>query len=65
MRHTRSIALVLLLGLWAAPGTDAEQAREITAAGRPAQLDIRAAGEASVRVTLRPLDFTPRSACVR
>jgi alpha-glucosidase/alpha-D-xyloside xylohydrolase len=50
---------VLLLGLWAAPGTDAEQAREITAAGRPAQLDIRAAGEASVRVTLRPLDFTP------
>jgi alpha-glucosidase/alpha-D-xyloside xylohydrolase len=31
----------------------------ITAAGRPARLDIRAAGESSVRITLRPLDFAP------
>lgn len=29
----------------------------ITAAGRPAQLDVRQAGAASVRITLRPLDF--------
>ena len=32
----------------------------ITAAGRPAQLDIRAAGEHSIRVTLRPLTFEPQ-----
>ncbi|HEY8484640.1 MAG TPA: TIM-barrel domain-containing protein [Longimicrobiales bacterium] len=32
-------------------------AQQVTAGGRPAQLDIRAAGEHSVRITLRPLDF--------
>jgi alpha-glucosidase/alpha-D-xyloside xylohydrolase len=35
------------------------QAAEITAAGQPAQLDIRAAGEHSVRVTLKPINFEP------
>ncbi len=32
-------------------------AASITAAGQPAQLDIRAAGEHSIRVTLRPIGF--------
>jgi alpha-glucosidase/alpha-D-xyloside xylohydrolase len=35
----------------------AAQAQQITAAGEPAQLDIRAAGERSIRVTLKPLSF--------
>ncbi|MGH7470767.1 MAG: TIM-barrel domain-containing protein [Longimicrobiales bacterium] len=33
------------------------QAQQITAAGQPAQLDIRVAGERSIRVTLKPLSF--------
>jgi alpha-glucosidase/alpha-D-xyloside xylohydrolase len=32
-------------------------AQPITVAGRPAQLDIRAAGEHSIRVTLKPIGF--------
>ena len=32
-------------------------AQPITAAGQPAQLDIRAAGEHSIRVTLKPTGF--------
>src|SRR6185295_17173520 len=32
-------------------------AQTITAAGQPAQLDIRAAGEHSIRVTLKPIGF--------
>ena len=32
-------------------------AQGITAAGQPAQLDIRVAGERSIRVTLKPLTF--------
>ena len=32
-------------------------AQQITAAGQPAQLDVRVAGEASIRVTLKPVDF--------
>ena len=35
----------------------AATAQQITAAGQPAQLDIRAAGDASIRVTLKPLSF--------
>ena len=31
----------------------------ITSAGRPAQLDIRTAGDRSLRVTLKPVDFAP------
>jgi hypothetical protein len=30
---------------------------QITAAGRAAQLDVRVAGESSIRVTLKPIDF--------
>ena len=33
------------------------QAQSITAAGQPAQLDIRAAGDRSIRVTLKPVSF--------
>lgn len=57
------------LGWMAAAGAmlfnAASYAEEITAEGRPAQLDIRAAGKHSVRVTLKPLNleeefpFTP------
>jgi alpha-glucosidase/alpha-D-xyloside xylohydrolase len=32
-------------------------AQNITAAGRPAQLEIRAAGESSIRITLKPISF--------
>ena len=33
-------------------------AQEITVANKPAQLDIRRAGAASIRVTLKPIGFT-------
>jgi len=33
------------------------RAQQITAAGQPAQLDIRAAGDTSIRVTLKPRSF--------
>ena len=33
------------------------QAQQITVAGQPAQLDIRAAGEHSIRITLKPLSY--------
>lgn len=46
-------ALVVFTAL--APG--ALSAQQITAAGRPAQLDVRAAGAASIRVTLKPVDL--------
>jgi alpha-glucosidase (family GH31 glycosyl hydrolase) len=46
--------LVLSLFLaWA----QAAEAQAITAAGQPAQLDIRVAGESSLRVTLKPLSL--------
>ena len=35
----------------------AVHAQQITAAGQPAQLDVRAAGDVSIRVTLKPLGF--------
>ena len=46
-------AFALALACVAAPA----QAQSITAAGQPAQLDIRAAGERSIRVTLKPVSF--------
>jgi len=54
MRCLRQFPIVILL-LAAAP---AAQSPQIAAAGQPAQLDIRAAGERSIRVTLKPLSFT-------
>lgn len=38
------------------PASDAS-AQQIVSAGKPAQLDIRAAGDRSLRVTLKPIDF--------
>lgn len=35
-------------------------AQALTTAGRPAQLEIRPAGSASVRVTLKPVGFETR-----
>ena len=55
MRLLQPLILIVLL-LSAAP---ASQVAPITTAGQPAQLDIRAAGERSVRVTLKPQTFTP------
>jgi alpha-glucosidase/alpha-D-xyloside xylohydrolase len=48
----RFLFLVTLTGVPTAAG-----AQPITTAGEPAQLDIRVAGDASVRVTLKPLSF--------
>jgi alpha-glucosidase/alpha-D-xyloside xylohydrolase len=47
--------LLLLLVLLAAPV--AANAQGITTAGQPAQLDVRTAGERSIRVTLKPISF--------
>jgi alpha-glucosidase (family GH31 glycosyl hydrolase) len=54
MRHLRSgfwVAVVLLI---APIGSNAQT---ITSAGRPAELNVRAAGERSVRITLKPTTF--------
>jgi alpha-glucosidase/alpha-D-xyloside xylohydrolase len=53
-RHFLSTLVVLAALVIAPRATIAEQ---ITAAGRPAQLDIRTAGAASIRVTLKPSDL--------
>ncbi|MEW5982254.1 MAG: TIM-barrel domain-containing protein [Acidobacteriota bacterium] len=53
MRVVTSCAVVL----WLAAGTQTRPATPITAAGRPAELDIRQAGERGLRVTLKPVDF--------
>ena len=45
---------VLLSATFGAAGADAQP---ITAAGQPAQLDVRAAGERSLRITLKPVSF--------
>jgi alpha-glucosidase (family GH31 glycosyl hydrolase) len=49
----RCAVIYLALVAFTAPA----EAQQITAAGQPAQLDIRAASEQSVRVTLKPLTF--------
>ena len=50
----RFVRHLLVLSFVMPAGTAAQT---ITAAGKPARLDIRVAGEASIRVTLAPLDF--------
>jgi alpha-glucosidase (family GH31 glycosyl hydrolase) len=52
IRRALSLAFLCLLG--GAPAW----AQQITTAGQPAQIDIRAAGERSIRVTLKPVSFT-------
>ena len=49
MRSRRVLFLVALLA-----GPASAEAQRITAAGQPAQLDVRVAGERSLRVTLKP-----------
>ena len=48
----RFLSLIAVLA-----GPAAVNAQQITAAGQPAQLEVRVAGEASIRVTLKPLSF--------
>ena len=57
----RCMALTLSIvwsGLWLLAAA-AGQAAEIRANNEPAQLDIRPAGEHSIRVTLKPISFKP------
>ena len=51
----RQIILSLLAFVLAADR--AATAQQITAAGQPAQLDVRVAGDESIRVTLKPVSF--------
>src|SRR5688500_15455575 len=54
--HMRLLpGFLLLSALLASPMT--ADAQQLTAAGQPAQLDVRSAGEASVRVTLKPVSL--------
>ena len=69
MRYTFAhMRLLSLVTIALAIGTHAAHAQSITAAGQPAQLDIRAAGEHSIRVTLKPVsvkdEFPPNPAVV-
>ncbi|HKS05820.1 MAG TPA: TIM-barrel domain-containing protein [Gemmatimonadaceae bacterium] len=48
----RAVLSVLLV---AAVGATAARAQQLTAAGQPAQLDIRTAGERALRISLRPV----------
>ena len=52
----RSISRVLIV-IVALAAARALGAQQITTAGRPAQLDVRVAGEHSVRITLKPRSF--------
>jgi alpha-glucosidase (family GH31 glycosyl hydrolase) len=54
---TDSLVFTLVLSLLPAFAGAAE-AQVVTAAGQPAQLDIRAAGDSSLRITLKPLSLT-------
>jgi alpha-glucosidase/alpha-D-xyloside xylohydrolase len=54
MRSARHVILAVLAFV---AGTATAHAQPITAAGQPAQLDVRAAGDSSVRVTLKPLSL--------
>ena len=52
-RALQCFAILLIATL----GTTRVDAQTITAAGEPAQLDVRAAGERSIRITLKPVSF--------
>jgi alpha-glucosidase/alpha-D-xyloside xylohydrolase len=53
MRHLHRISLFVLALVCVKPAG----AQQIQAAGQPAQLDIRVAGDHSIRVTLKPISF--------
>src|SRR5690349_16173487 len=48
------VSLLVFLGL-----AEPTVARQLTVAGQPAVLKVRAAGESSIRVTLKPESFKP------
>lgn len=56
----RSKSILLLAATFAL--AQSAQAQGITSSGKPAQLDIRAAGEGAIRVTLRPIVFREEAA---
>ena len=56
-RTFKSGTLVLSVAVLSGAHATAVQPVPITAAGQPAQLDIRAAGERALRITLKPLTF--------
>jgi hypothetical protein len=51
MRFVRQVAMTAAL----LSGGAVAEGQSITAAGQPAQLDVRAAGDRSIRVTLKPI----------
>ena len=53
-RVQRVLGLIALLTV-----PSAAYAQQIMAAGQPAQLDVRLAGDSSIRVTLKPVSFKP------
>ncbi len=53
MRLARHLVVISML----LASTVAGQGRQITAAGQPAQLDIRPAGDVSLRITLKPVSY--------
>lgn len=55
-QHRRVLQGCTIL-LVATLSTSSAAAQPITAAGEPAQLDVRAAGERSIRITLKPVSF--------
>jgi alpha-glucosidase/alpha-D-xyloside xylohydrolase len=57
MHHQRFFRLFLLTGLLLLTVTSSVFGSTIMSSGQPARLDIREAGEHSIRVTLRPLSF--------
>jgi len=54
--HRLTLLFVVCLGFGGIAASAAQaQSQSITAAGQPAQLDVRAAGERSIRITLKPV----------
>ena len=47
----------LLIPILLLSATTTGQSPQLTTAGQPAQLDIRAAGDHAIRVTLKPMTF--------
>src|SRR5262245_17192040 len=53
----RAIGQLVVIGILLT-STVSGQGQQITAAGKPAQLDIRAAGDLSLRITLKPVSYS-------
>ena len=53
MRFARQLAATIVL----LAVTTAAYAQPLTTAGQPAQLDVRSAGDRSIRITLKPVSF--------